>query len=88
MPFASERLAAKLHDIVAPRLLTSREPRRELDDIIAELRALGHPLELDEDDDSWTIYADRPQRNLAVWVHWDDAAQTRVASTEVLWQRM
>ena len=85
---ASEELAAKLLEIIAQRLLTSREPRRELDDIVAELRALGHPLELDEDDHSWTIYADRPQRNLAVWVHWDNAARTRVGRTEVLWQRM
>jgi len=49
---------------------------------------MGHPLELDENDRDWTIYADRPHRNLAVWVHWDDAHHMRVAQTEVLWQRM
>jgi len=49
---------------------------------------MGHPLEVDEDDRDWTIYADRPHRNLAVWVHWGDADHTRVAQTEVLWQRM
>ncbi|HEY1812209.1 MAG TPA: hypothetical protein VGG74_07610 [Kofleriaceae bacterium] len=85
---ASERLANRLQAIIAPCLHASKEPVRELERIVAELRVLGHPLELDEDDRDWTIYADRPHRNLAVWVHWNDTGRTSVAQTEVLWQHM
>jgi hypothetical protein len=84
----SARLAKRLQTIIAPRLQASTEPVRELERIVAELRVLGHPLELDEDDRDWTIYADRPHRNLAVWVHWNGTDRTSVARTEVLWQRL
>ncbi|MDX2094265.1 MAG: hypothetical protein SFX73_40915 [Kofleriaceae bacterium] len=85
---ASAELAGKLQEIIAQRLETSREPARELERVVAELRDMGHPIELDENGRDWTIYADRPHRNLAVWVHWDDVDHMRVAQTEVLWQRM
>jgi hypothetical protein len=85
---ASEKLAAKLQTIIAQRLQASREPGHELERIVAELRALGHPLELDANDRQSTFYADRPRRNLALWVHWDNGDRTRATQIEVLWQRM
>ena len=80
-----EVLARELESLVESRLQNAVEPKRELLRIVAELRALGHPLELDEDAADRTIYCDLPQRNLAVWAHWSIGGLGHV---EVLWQKM
>jgi hypothetical protein len=87
----SEALAKKLCLVIEPRLAAATDAEAELRAIAEELKALGHPLVLDEDDkaSSWTIYADHPQRNLAIWVHWEeDVTPRKVSSVEVLWQKL
>jgi hypothetical protein len=85
----AERLAAELRTIVEPRVLGAADPAGELDSVIDELRALGHTMVRDEDDDDWRIFADVPERNLAIWTHWEPGSKPRrAACVEVLWQKM
>jgi hypothetical protein len=84
-----ERLAAELQSVVGPRILGASDPKSELELVVNDLRTLGHELKIDEDSESSTIYADLPNRNLAVWVHWVAASTSpRVSHVEVLLQKM
>jgi len=78
-----------LQRLLEPRLAAAARPREELESVAQELQVLGRRLVLDEDDAEWTIYADLPGRNLALWCHWSaDGSTQTLRKLEVLWQKM
>jgi hypothetical protein len=84
-----EALARELSPSVTERLKSAEDVQAEVSKVVAEFRALGHPLEFEQSDSDFQSWVDT-ENALALFLHGDfdpDGRAIRIDRVEVLWQR-
>jgi hypothetical protein len=85
-----DKLAVELQELLNKRLQSAEDTIREAEQILADLKALGHRLALSEPDSDADIQV-WMDGDFAVWFYADSALKDvtkRIDRIEILWQKM
>jgi hypothetical protein len=84
-----ENLARELSPSITERLKSAEDIQAEVSRVVAEFRALGHPLEFEQSDADFQAWIDT-ENALALFLHGEfgpEGRPLRIDRVEVLWQR-